>query len=234
MRMHARIPARCKALGVLTMVATAGGCHPDPIHPSFHPEPRAGSYTVYNDTLLPSDSAYVASIRAVGLATTWETGHARTDMRRLIIGPCAGGTCSVGPLVQIIAASNAHQGSRAGLAAGKLVAKIVTVPMSANAVAYPKFALDAGGTSYVFVDSSAAHGRWRMIFVPASASSPLVGRWRETWPYEVEWSKRERRARAKFLWNDNDDEAWVTCKDMGCCAPPRMMSSSTAISEVGF
>lgn len=183
-----------------------------------------GGYTVLNDSLAASDSALAASIRAAGSSASWETGHARTDMRRLIIGTCAGGSCTVGPLVQIIPASNAHIGNRANLAAGKLVAKIVTVPMSANQGAYPKFALDSGGTSYVYVDSSA--GRWRMLFIPASATSLQRGKWRETWPYEVAWADREQRARAKFLWNDNDDEAWVTCKDMGCCAPPRMMEST--------
>ena len=212
---------------VLAMTTVIEACHTSkpptsPVMPGFA---MTGGFGVYNDTLRASDSVLVASIRATALATTWETGHARTDMRRLIIGPCSGGPCTVGPLVQIIPAINAHQGNRSALAAGKLVAKIVTVSMSAHQMAYPKFALDSGGTSYVYVDSSAADGKWRMIFVPASATSPQRGRWRETWPYEVAWSRREQFARAKFLWNDNDDEAWVTCKDMGCCAPPKLMAA---------
>ena len=213
---------------VMVTLGIAGACRPEPVPMPAklsHSGPVTGGYEVYNDSLPPTESTLLTSIRSRGLATTWETGHARTDIRRLVIGSCAGGTCTVGPLVQIIPATNAHQGDRASLAAGKLVAKIVTVPMSAHQVAYPKFALDAGGTSYVYVDSSSTHGRWRMIFVPASSTSPQPGRWRETWPHEVEYSKRERRPRAKFLWNDNDDEAWVTCKDMGCCAPPRMMEA---------
>jgi len=215
------------ALLLMLVASGAGACTrftpPTPVLPPHSPLAMTGGYTVYNDSLEASDSTFAASIRAVGLTTSWETGHARTDMRRLIVGPCAGGTCTVGPLVQIIPASNAHLGNRASLAAGKLVAKIVTVPMSANQGPYPKFALDSGGTSYVFVDSTA--GRWRMLFIPANPSSTQRGKWRETWPYEVAWSKREQRARAKFLWNDLDDEAWVTCKDMGCCAPPRMMEA---------
>lgn len=212
--------------GLMLVVSIAGACRPDPVRPPTHGIAMTGGFEVYSDTLLAADSGYAASIRATALATGWETGHARTDMRRLIIGPCAGGSCTVGPLVQIIPASNAHQGNRKELAGGKLVAKIVTVPMSANQVAYPKFALEAGGTSFVFVDSSGAHGKWRMLFVPANPASRERATWRETWPYEVEWSKREKRARAKFLWNDNDDEAWVTCKDMGCCAPPRIMEAA--------
>jgi hypothetical protein len=104
-----------------------------------------------------------------------------------------------------------------------VVARLVTVTGSPHQVAYTKFAIAAGGASYEYIEKATVGGReiLRSVFVPANPAHWRMARWRQTAIYRA---TPEPHARARFLWNDLDDEKWGTCMSGGCCAPPGMIA----------
>lgn len=184
--------------------------------------PPVGSYVVRNDSS-GLDSAKVAGILAVVAikGAGFVPGHGRSDVRRLIIGPCNGSVlCKAGPLVRITPHQDSNTGDSATLAAGKLVAKLESVPGAPNQVEYRKFAIAAGGTAYEWIEKATVDSVqiMRSVFVPANPAHWRMAKWRETKIYHAASGPF---ARARFLWNDLDDEKWGTCMGGGCCAPPR-------------
>jgi hypothetical protein len=168
----------------------------------------------------------------------WDHVHDRIDERRLLSGGCAAGSksCVPGPFARILARKNIHKTKPADLGKGHIVGKIENLEVD-QAIPYTKLALYAGtpeaywwiGTHVNPSDSSRTDTL--SVYVPKDWSASKPAKWRMAGvrpsdPGNVTFAHSNSSAR--FLWNDNDDETWVSCVSNGCCQPPAGFDSTRA------
>jgi hypothetical protein len=184
------------------------------------------------------DSALVRKILDTAATLTnrdWDDKHDRIDQRRLLTGRCSAFStrCEPGPLVRIIPRSNSHLTRRADLGAGHIVGMLLTREAN-GAIPYEKLALHQGTTrTYWWIGLHKVPSDTSIdtisVYVPENWGPGKPAKWRavslmDTDPGDPNF--RHHRPMARFVWNDNDDETWVTCVTNGCCQPPAAMDTS--------
>ncbi|MGH7672079.1 MAG: hypothetical protein ACREMC_04210 [Gemmatimonadales bacterium] len=131
------------------------------------------------------------------------------DDQLLHVGTCPGPTCGHGPRARIQPEKGAHRLTRAELAAGRVIARLV----NEDRMDYPKFGLRAHSTVHWWVDSTGAG--WRSVFFStAPGAAPLVS----DVVVETYHAYRWYEAIARWLWDPADELAWGTCEISGCCS----------------
>ena len=165
----------------------------------------------------------------------WDDKHDRVDQRRLLKGKCSAFStkCEPGPFVRIIARSNSHQTKRDELGAGHIVGKLVTREAN-GAIPYEKLALHNGTLeAYWWIGLHKVPSDPTIdtisVYVPADWGPGKPAKWRavslmDTDPGDPNF--KHNKPMARFVWNDEDDETWVTCVTNGCCQPPAVMDTS--------
>ncbi len=160
----------------------------------------------------PGPTYAIASGTRLGIVSyaaglTYDTAHGVSDSRRLMkIGILRlreyGTEASIQPRL------NAHMLTMADLDSGVVVARVITRGHGR----YGKFQLPDTGVVYLWVRQHAAPGDTVAAFIPANPSQP-AGRAKlrfhanPGYPISI----------AKWVFDWNDDLAWVTCTSMGCC-----------------
>lgn len=170
----------------------------------------------------------------------WDNVHDRRDERRLLNGDCSVGSknCVPGPFARIIARKNIHLTRPADIGAGRIVARILNLEKN-QTIPYPKLGLHAGTLEaywWIGVRPNPANPS-RMdtlsVYVPNDWSSSKPAKWRIVGVMKTDPGNsayRHARSSARFVWNDNDDETWVSCVSNGCCEPPTSVMDSTHVS----
>lgn len=171
----------------------------------------------------------------------WDNVHSRRDERRLLTGDCSVGSnkCMPGPFARIVARKNIHQTRVADLGKGHIVGRIMNLETNYS-IPYIKLAL-YGGTAEAYWwigvhanPSKPAQMDTLSVYVPVDWSAAKAARWRivgmvRTDPKNPAYTHSHSSAR--FVWNDNDDESWVSCVANGCCEPPMAMRDSLSTSS---
>lgn len=170
----------------------------------------------------------------------WDNVHDRRDERRLLTGDCSVGskTCVPGPFARIVARKNVHLTRPADLGKGRIVGRILNLEKD-QSIPYPKLGLHAGTLeSYWWIGvrpnpANSSRMDTLSVYVPADWSSSKPAKWRIVGMVRTDPTNstyRHQRSSARFVWNDNDDETWVSCVSNGCCEPPMSIMDSTNLS----
>jgi len=170
-------------------------------------------------------------------AKDWDDKHDRTDQRRLLKGRCSVDAtgCIPKTFTRIIPRKGAHLTKEADLGKGHIVGKLVSLETKAN-IPYEKLALYTGTTEvYWWIGLHKVPGKPGIdtisVYVPADWSPKKKATWRVVGMVKTDPSDprfKHNHSSARFVWNDNDDETWVTCVAQGCCQPPASAHTSVA------
>ena len=191
------------------------------------------------------DSALIKQILDTARTLTkadWDNLHDRRDERRLLKGNCSmlSKSCVPGPFARIVARKNIHKTKPSDLGKGRIVGRIINLETNAS-IPYEKLGLYAGTrVVYWWIGVRANPGDpSRMdtlsVYVPGDWSASKPAKWRivgmvKTNPGNAGFTHAHSSAR--FVWNDRDDETWVSCVTNGCCEPPMtVMDTSQAGSR---
>jgi hypothetical protein len=171
----------------------------------------------------------------------WDNVHDRRDERRLLSGDCAAGSnkCVPGPFTRIVARKNVYKTKLADIGKGHIVGKLMNLEVD-QTIPYVKLALHAGTPeAYWWIGtlpnpSDTARRILLSVYVPSDWSASKPAKWRlasvmATDPSNATFSHAHSSAR--FLWNDNDDETWVSCVTNGCCQPPAALDTVRTTSQ---
>jgi hypothetical protein len=152
------------------------------------------------------DSLRPDSLLALARRRQYDTLRGRTDAQPLM---SAGRVA--GPFAEIQAETGAFQATRATLAAGYVVGRIV----NRDTLAYAAVNLAPRDTVYWLVDSTAAG--WRATFVSSRRDAkPLVRR------MELEVHQDQRHSEPSARWiveTSGETQPWIACTLTGCCRP---------------
>ncbi|MGH7537064.1 MAG: hypothetical protein ACREMF_00390 [Gemmatimonadales bacterium] len=177
--------------------------------------PAGASPTAAPSFTMNVDSVSRDSILAYAISLHYDTVSGAGDEQRLMVGSSCPGTCTYGPLARIEPQSGSHAADTADLAAGRIIARIITTDS-----AYPKLGLRGGFTTYWWVDKKGPENNWRSVMVPAYQADTLVHRGLELHEadtagdgYNYEW----KQSIARFYWKDTDELPWGTCTSSRCC-----------------
>ncbi len=196
--------------------------------PSHAPRPTPAPGSVPGGFHGTIDTASPQQRLAYAHALTFDTTDRATDTQRLMVVD-SNGTRHYGPLVTIQPEIGTVGLTQADLVRGRIVARMVNY----SDTAYPKLAIPANDTAYYWIDNKGAHGQWRAVYFARTAPGKLVDRtngdssavpkgggghrWlRDSVAVHVNPDSMFR-ARAKWLWSEEDEGTWATCKMNGCC-----------------
>lgn len=157
--------------------------------------------------------------------TKWDDRHDRTDTRRLMTGDCTYGssTCRSGPYMRIVPRKNVHTTLDAAVGRGRVVGKLVSLEPSRN-IAYEKLGLYLGtAESYWWVGVRPGGTDTISVYVPNDWASGKPATWRSV--SARSGGANNMQSSARFVWNDGDDETWVTCSLTTCCQPSASFGS---------
>jgi hypothetical protein len=165
----------------------------------------------------------------------WDNVHDRRDERRLLSGNCAAGSnnCVPGPFARIVARKNIHKTKPTDIGKGRIVGKIENLEVD-QTIPYVKLALHTGTPeAYWWIGvlpnpTDTTKKDLLSVYVPKDWSPTKPAKWRmasvmKTDPTNAAFAHAHSSAR--FLWNDNDDETWVSCVTNGCCQPPAALDT---------
>lgn len=172
----------------------------------------------------------------------WDNVHDRRDERRLLTGSCGAGSkkCVPGPFARVVARKNVHRTKPADLGKGRIVGKIENLEKD-HEIPYVKLALyQYTAEAYWWIGvlpnpGDPAKIDTLSVYVPKDWSPSKPAKWRmasmmKTDPNSATFAHAHSSAR--FLWNDNDDETWVSCVSNGCCQPPAGFDTTRAVGQV--
>ncbi len=187
---------------VLLLAGLAAACAPEPA-PVRTPEGPA-AVTPFAGAV---DQAPRQELLAYAQGQSYDAGYGAGDVQAL--GTAAG---TRGPVVRIEPVTGAFAFSRADLAQGRVLGRMTNV----GATAYPRLALAAGGTTYWWVDSTAAG--WRSLFIPSDSQLALG-----TAPFRIDRSSPDtayewRQSIARWGWLAAGEQPWITCDRWYCCS----------------
>lgn len=174
----------------------SGGSQPKPVRPTPPPPFKERVERVRRDVLL----RYATSLN-------YDTVAAVGDQQRLMIGKCPD-DCRYGPLVDIQPEFGAAFLTTKTLGEGRIVGRFVNLGQAP----YEKLAIPAGQVSYVWVDF--IDNSWRAYIVPSDEKLPITSRKMQ---YEQHETKRWGLSIARWKWREDDEQAWFTCTELGCC-----------------
>ncbi len=188
-------------LASLAVVFAVTGC---PVRPGVPviptPSFRLGALTSAADSA-GAVLGYVAPLE-------FDTLPGAGDDQLLHLGTCPGPDCRHGPRAQIQPLRGTHALTRAQLAAGRVIARLV----NRDSVDYPKFGLRARSIVYWWVDSTSRG--WRSVFISnLPGARPFVSDLIIRQHSGYYWGQ----AIAKWLWNPRDEGSWSSCERSGCC-----------------
>jgi hypothetical protein len=150
--------------------------------------------------------AYADSVAAYAERIGFNEYAGAGDVQLLHHDPCP--PCTHGPTVALQPQRGSHRYTRAELAQGRVIARLV----NRDSTGYDRYALAPRAVVYWWVDSTAAG--WRSIFVrtvPDRAAVVSDLDLRDDHPAGT-WG----HASAAWLWG-SAEIAWATCGDRGCC-----------------
>ena len=156
------------------------------------------------------DSASRSAVLAYATSLEWDSTPGASDEQRLLTDSvCYAAPCTVGPLVRIDPEFGAYRVRRAGIRAGRFIARLVNL----DSIAYPKLNLLPHGTTYWWVDSTDTG--LRSVFVSSDTSVALDTALLivHDYPNNYRW----RQAIAKFVWVPTDEQLWTACDTKYCC-----------------
>jgi hypothetical protein len=152
------------------------------------------------------DSLRPDSLLALARRRQFDSLRGRTDEQMLM-----GSGRAAGPLAEIQPEVGAFRATRAMLASGYVVGRIV----NRDTLAYAAVNLAPRDTVYWWVDSTAAG--WRATFVSSRAGArPLVR------PMQLEEHADQRHSEPSARWlvaTTGMTEPWMACTLTGCCKP---------------
>ncbi len=243
-----RSPIRYLRLSCVLVAASSVSCRPkDPTPDSAASTPnrpppvvsgavRLSALTVASGNFDFDDALVQKILDTAGTlrAKDWDDKHDRTDQRRLLDGTCSADAtgCIPKTFTRIIPRKGAHLTKEADLGKGRIVGKLVSLETNAN-IPYRKLALYAGTPEvYWWIGLHKVPGNPGVdtisVYVPSDWSSSKKATWRVVGMVKTDPSNpnfKHSHSSARFVWNDNDDETWVTCVVQGCCQPPAVFDS---------
>ncbi len=171
----------------------------------------------------PVESAPLERVIEYATRIDYDTAPGAGDEQPLML--LVGGQPTYGPLARIEPARKAFESSLDQLAKGRIVARMINL----GDQPYPKLNLGPRDTTYLWVDNPSGDA-WR-FFYASRDSLRRSGGGRMSYHRELrrapgslqaslardegyaEW----KQSIARWVWDPNDEKAWVTCSRWGCC-----------------
>lgn len=136
------------------------------------------------------------------------------DEQRLMINPPCPGPCRHGPLATIQPEKKSHQHTDADLQEGRIIAKLFLNPGQTQS--YAKLGLSPGIVTYWWVKKTSPTGG-RSVYIANDPSRRTLIAVDTTFQIDSHPNYEFKQALARWVWSDNDEMAWGTCKNDGCC-----------------
>lgn len=208
-------PPRIASTLLLAFLATACAGEPE----------QSGRNDVGNGTVaavLPFasfESAPVESIVAYASTLVYATDHGVTDMQRLSVRapgapPCPEG-CSLGPKVTIQPQVGSLGLTPQELREGRVIGRL----LNEDTLAYERFNLSAGGTTYVVVVATDSTP-WTGYLVSSDPARGTLSRIPHPITVDAPHQGRYLQSTARFLWTDAGESLWWDCGAECCVMSP--------------
>lgn len=156
------------------------------------------------------DRASRTEILAYARSLPYETSFGAGDDQRLLVRQDS--VSRYGPNARIEAMKGAAGLTKEDLARGRFVARL----LNRDQEPYPKLALGSRDTTYWWVDSVAT-GQWRALYISSDSTIPPVRTSVRLEPASVHGDTRWGQSLARWIFDPNDEETWVTCGTLYCC-----------------
>jgi hypothetical protein len=153
----------------------------------------------------------------------FDTMRAYGDDQRLMLGTCPA-ACTHGPRVRIEPETRSHRNQMSGLTSGP--GRIIARMISSDTTQYPKFNLGSEDTVYWAVTQAAATSNPDSLesvsmFISIKGlrglRSPAITKDTLAFIEQHSYGYYGKHARAYWIWNDNDEQAWGSCAKGACC-----------------
>jgi len=156
------------------------------------------------------DRAPRADVLAYARGLPYETSFGAGDDQRLLVRQDS--IIRYGPNARIEAMKGAAGLTRDDLARGRIVARL----LNRDQEPYAKLALGSRDTTYWWVDSVAT-GQWRSLYISSDSTIAPVRTTVRLEDASVHGDTRWGQSLARWIFDENDEETWVTCGQLYCC-----------------